>query len=166
MFDVEAAQQHARQRFDRASSRRRRADAGRSRLPEAVFAEIRASALGHDRPSFKGLFGRIAAVCASSGLKVPSRASIYNAFARIEGHSYAVAELPPDAAASLYNLGSAATVPGHQLAFHCLNYGPLSALSYAATLPWLDLHQARHIRGWRPRSRGLLAAIERARGTR
>jgi hypothetical protein len=166
MFDLVESQQRASQRLARPSSRRRRADAGRSRLPEPVIAEIRASAFGYDRPSFKALLGRIAAVCASSGLKVPSRASIYSAFARIEGHSYRVVQLPPDVASALYNLGPAARVPGHQVAFHCLNYGSLSALSYAATLPWLDLHQAKLVRGWRPRSRGLLSAIERARGTR
>ena len=53
-------------------------------------------------------------------------------------------------AAALYNLGPGARVPGRQLAFYCLNYGSLSAMSFAATLPWLDLHQARHVRGWRP----------------
>jgi hypothetical protein len=48
--------------------------------------------------------------------------------------------------------------------FYCLNYGSLAAMSFAAGLPWLDLHQARHLRGWRPRSRGLLDAVLRARG--
>jgi hypothetical protein len=64
----------------------------------------------------------------------------------------------------LYNLGPTGTVPGHQLAFYCFNYGSLAAVSYAAGLPWLDLHQARRLQGWRPRSRGLLDAVMRVRG--
>jgi hypothetical protein len=55
-------------------------------------------------------------------------------------------------------------VPGHQLAFYCFNYGSLGAISYAAGLPWLDLYQARRMRGWRPRSFGLLLAVMRRRG--
>lgn len=55
-------------------------------------------------------------------------------------------------------------MPGPQLAFYCLNYGSLAAISYAAGLPWLDLYQAGRLRGWRPRSRGLLDAVLRARG--
>jgi hypothetical protein len=55
-------------------------------------------------------------------------------------------------------------VPGHQLAFYCFDYGSLAAISFAAGLPWLDLYQARRMRGWRPRSFGLLAAVMRRRG--
>jgi len=91
------------------------------------------------------------------------RASLYNALARLEGHAYAMADLPVPVAGSLYNLPSAGMVPGHQLAFYCFNYGSLPAISYAAGLPWLDLYQARRLRGWRPRSAGLLAAVMRAR---
>jgi len=107
---------------------------------------------------------RVGAICAAAGLRMPSRASLYNAFATIEGHSYAIESLPPAVAGVLYNLGPVGKVPGHQLAFYCFNYGSLAAVSYAAGLPWLDLYQARRLRGWRPRSRGLLAAVMRVRG--
>jgi hypothetical protein len=166
MFDINESQRRARQRLGRASRRRRRSDAGRSRLPDNVLAELRAAALGHDRPSMMALQRRISDVCASVGLRPPARASLYNAFARIEGHTYSMAQLPPPVVEALYNLALDGTVPGHQLAFYCLNHGSLAAMSYAAGLPWLDLYQARHVRGWRPRSRGLLTAVMRARGIR
>lgn len=109
---------------------------------------------------------RVSALCESSGLKPPARASLYNAFLRIDGHTYAAAELPSPVVATLYNLAQAEHVPGPQLAFYCFNYGSLPAVSYAAGLPWLDLYQAQRIRGWRLRSRGLLAAVMRVRGIR
>jgi hypothetical protein len=107
---------------------------------------------------------RLAAVCGAAGLRTPSRASLYNALETIAGHSYAIRSLPPAVIETLYNLSPTGTVPGHQLAFYCLNDGSLDALSYAAGLPWLDLYQARRLRGWRPRSRGLLDAVMRVRG--
>ena len=91
---------------------------------------------------------RISARCAAGGVRPPVRASLYNALARIEGHSYAIADLPAPVADALYNLSPAHRVPGHQLAFYCFNYGSLAAISYAAGLPWLDLYQARLLRGW------------------
>ena len=94
------------------------------------------------------------------------RASLYNALARIEGHTYAIADLPAPVARALYNLAATGRVPGHQLAFYCFNYGSVPAISFAAGLPWLDLYQARRFRGWRPRSAGLLEAVMRARGIR
>jgi len=109
---------------------------------------------------------QIAAGCMSDGLRPPARASLYNALARIQGHRYRTADLPAHVVQALYNLASAGDVPGHQLAFYCFNYGSMHAISYAAGLPWLDLYQALHVRGWRPRSRGLLAAVMRARGIR
>jgi hypothetical protein len=107
---------------------------------------------------------RVAAACAASGVKAPSRASLYNAFSTLEGHTYPIASLPPGAAAALYNLDRAGVIPGRQLAFYCFNYGGLSALGFAAAMPWLDLYQASRLRGWRPRSRGLLQAVLRVRG--
>ena len=105
-------------------------------------------------------------MCASAGLRPPSRASLYNAFSSIDAHSYAIQSLPPAVIDVLYNLDPGGMVPGHQLAFYCFNYGTLAAVSYAAGLPWLDLYQARRLRGWRPRSRGLLQAVMRVRGIR
>lgn len=106
---------------------------------------------------------RIAGVCAKRGLRAPSRASLYNVLARIEGHRYDVPALPPHVREVLYNLAPNATVPGHQLVFYCVNYGSVAAVGYAAGLPWLNLYQAWHLRGWRPRSRGLLQAVMRVR---
>jgi hypothetical protein len=107
---------------------------------------------------------RLADLCAARRVRPPARATLYNAFPRIEGHRYAVPALPAPVADALYNLGPGATVPGHQLAFHCFNYGSLPAVSFAAGLPWLDLYQARRLRGWRPRGRGLIDAVMRRRG--
>jgi len=109
---------------------------------------------------------RISDTCGALGIRPPSRASLYNTFSRIEGHRYSIALLPDHVAATLYNLAPAGDVPGHQLAFHCFNYGSMSAISYAAGLPWLDRYQAACVRGWRPRSLGLLRAVMRARRIR
>ncbi len=106
---------------------------------------------------------RITDVCVEHGLRPPSRASLYNVLVRIQGHSYEVSALPPHVGEALYNLAPNGTVPGHQLVFYCVNYGSLAAVSYAAGLPWLDLYQAWHLRGWRPRSRRLLQAAMRVR---
>ena len=102
--------------------------------------------------------------CLSAGLKPPARASLYNGLARLDGHIYTVATLPRPVVEALYNIAPDGRVPGHQLAFYCFNHGSLSAISYAAGLPWLDLYQARRMRGWRPRSFGLLQAVMRRRG--
>ena len=83
--------------------------------------------------------------------------------ARTPARSFAIADLPDAAREALYNLPEAGEVPGHQLAFYCLNYGGLGAISFAAGLPWLALYQADLLPGWRPRSRGLLKAIRLAR---
>lgn len=107
---------------------------------------------------------RLAEVCARQGLRPPSRAGLYNALSRIPGHTYRVELLPPHVREALYNLAPGGEVPGSQLVFYCFNYGSLAAASYAAGLPWLDLYQAMRLRGWRPRSRGLLRAALRTRG--
>jgi hypothetical protein len=93
------------------------------------------------------------------GVRPPSRATVYNSLATIEGHTYRVAALPPEARRAVYNLSADASVPGH-----CFNHGSLAAACFAAGLPWLDLYQASRLPGWRPRSRGLLLAAMRARG--
>lgn len=164
MFDILESQRRARARLVRTSTRRRRADAGHSRLPAPVLAAVRRAALGSDRPNMATLQRRVAALCAASGSKPPARATLYNAFRRIEPHHYPVSTLPPHVVGVLYNLESTAVVPGPQLAFSCFNHGSLAAVSFAASLPWLDLHQAGSLRGWRPRSRGLFDAVRRARG--
>jgi hypothetical protein len=77
--------------------------------------------------------------------------------------TFHVSHLPPDVRDCLYNIGGNAKVPGHQLAFYCFNYGSTRAVAFAAGLPWLCLYQAGLLRGWRPKSRGLLDAIVAAR---
>ena len=108
----------------------------------------------------------IAASCARHGRRPPARASLYNALARIEAHTYEASSLPPHVRDALYNLSPEGPVPGPQLVLYCFNHGSLAATSFAAGLPWLDLYQAATLRGWRPRSRGLLDAVMRARGIR
>ena len=166
MLDLDQSQRQARARLQRSSPRRRRSDAGRSRLPPAVLTEVRLAALGGGRPSMAALQRRVADVCKDQGIRPPARASLYNALARTEGHVYATSELPGAVVEALYNLAPDGTVPGPQLVFHCLNYGTLPAMCYAAGLPWLDLFQASRLRGWRPRSRSLLQAVMRVRGIR
>ncbi len=164
MLDIQESQRRAEARLGRASKRRRRADAGRSRLPVPVLAVVRQAALGPRGPNMAALQRRVADLCAASGLKPPARATLYNAFDRLEPRRYRVSTLPPYVVEALYNLAPDTVVPGSQLAFYCFNYGSLAALSFAAGLPWLNLYQARRLRGWRPRSRGLFDAVMRARG--
>ena len=166
MFNIGDSQRQAVSRLGRASARRRRSDAGRSRLAPEVLKELRLAALRQDSPSMAGLQRRVSDICGALGIRPPCRASLYNTLSRIEGHRYSIALLPTHAAAALYNLAPTGEVPGHQLAFHCFNYGSLPAISYAASLPWLDLYQAARLRGWRPRSRGLLRAVMRDRRIR
>ncbi len=109
---------------------------------------------------------RLAAFTCERGWRSPSRAALYAALSRLEGSRHELATLPSPVRAALYNLAPDASVPGHQLAFYCFNYGSVAAASFAAGLPWLDLHQASLARGWRARSRGLLAAALRAREPR
>jgi len=63
----------------------------------------------------RALHKRVSAACEAAGLKVPSRASLYNSFAMLDAHTYATASLPPDVASTLYNLDGVEAVPGHQL---------------------------------------------------
>ena len=112
----------------------------------------------------KELLARLAGHCEQAGSASPSRATVYKYMAGTSVHFYEKGRLPSAVRATLYNLSSDAEVPGHQLAFHCFNYGGVGALSYAAGLPWLDLYQAARTRGWRPKSRGLLESVMHVRG--
>lgn len=166
VFDLIDSQRAGGARLDRASLRARRADAGKSRLPRAILDEVRAASLGSQRPPMKEVRRRVARVCGERGMRLPTRATLYNVLARVDGHRYPVSALPARVASALYNVAPDAAVPGPQLAFYCFNYGTLDAVSFAAGLPWLGLYQARRLRGWRPRSRGLLDAVLNARGIR
>jgi len=166
MFDLSESLRSAGQRFTRSSLRRRRSDAGRLRLSPVVLRAFRAAVSGDERPSIAAVQRSLAALCRARGLRPPSRASLYNAIRAIPGHRYTASELPLHVRLALYNLGSDAVVPGHQLVFYGLHYGSVDAASYVLGLPWLDLYQAARHRGWRPRSRGLLLAAMRVRGIR
>jgi hypothetical protein len=94
---------------------------------------------------------------------VPSRASIYNAFARVAPPSFEKGLLPPEVQAALHNVGDG-PVPGRQVAFAAFNYGDERALSFAAGLPWSCLYQAARMRGFRAKSLALLRAVMAFRG--
>ncbi|MBI3182725.1 MAG: hypothetical protein HYZ28_11360 [Myxococcales bacterium] len=102
--------------------------------------------------------------CRESGQRAPARGTLYSFMAKAPTRRYEQARLPKAVREALYNVDPKASVPGHQLAFYCFNYGDVSAVSFAAGLPWLALFQAARMRGFRPRSRGLLEAVLRARG--
>lgn len=101
--------------------------------------------------------------CRRAGLEPPSRATVYKLLRSLPTPTYRVSDLPPAVRRALYNLGSESDVPAHQVAFYCFNYGDLAAASFAAGLPWLAIHQALEVPGYRARSRGLVEAVARAR---
>ena len=159
MFDLGASQRRARARLGRASTRRRRSDAGRFRLPPLVLNELRPLVLGPERPPMAAIQRRIADVCAKRGLRAPSRASLYNVLARIEGHRYNVPALPPHVREALAiwhptrrcrGISSCSTASIRiggcgRLRRGCLAQPVQACIFY-----------------WRPRSRGLLQAAARA----
>ena len=102
--------------------------------------------------------------CRSNGLRPPSRAAAYKLLTSLPTSTFRVDTLPSPVREALYNLAPDSEVPAHQVAFYCFNYGNLSAISFAAGLPWLALYQARRLPGYRPKSRGLLDAVAHVRG--
>lgn len=167
MFDLDSSLVRAEVRLKGAGKvtrRQPRSDRGTPRIDARVVALLAAAAGGHDRPRMAELTADITHRCQREGLKCPSRASIYKLLAVLPTSVYQVADLPPAVRDALYNLTPESEVPGHQVAFYCFNYGDLAAVSFAAGLPWLALHQAGRLPGFRPRSRGLFEAVMRARG--
>lgn len=150
-------------RLETRNGRRQRHDRGESRLDPDVLRRAEELLGGQERPAVRTIMKNLDEFCAARGLRSPARATIYELMARTLAGSYPVAELPAEIRQTLHNLSEDGSVPGHQLAFYCLNYGGLEAVSFAAGLPWLALYQAARLRGWRPRSRGLLDAIRRVR---
>ena len=164
-FNLEESLRRAERRFsDRPGSRRPRRDRGRSRLALELETELERLLRGQERPPVRVLMERLGRYCRANGLNRPARATVYKAMTRTPPRGHTVTDLPSPVQEALYNLRGTAEVPGHQLAFYCLNYGDLAAISFAAGLPWLALYQAARLPGWRPRSRGLLGAILRTRG--
>ena len=163
-FDLKQSLQRAEERLvGTTASRRPRHDRGRPRLAPAVLTELQELLQGRDRPPVRAIMESLGEHCAARGLRAPARATIYQAMAQTPAQSYTITDLPPAARETLHNLAHDGKVPGHQLAFYCLNYGGLGAVSFAAGLPWLALYQAARLPGWRPRSRGLLESIRRVR---
>jgi hypothetical protein len=160
-FDLQRAQQRAEARLARTSLRPRRSDAGRSRLSPRVQRLLAALLRGQDKPPMKRVLAELAR---RSTEPAPSRATVYQFMTRLPTPTRRVAELPASVQHALYNLNADALVPEAQIAFYCFNYGDVGAFSFAASLPWLALYQAVRMRGWRPRSRGPLLAVMRARG--
>jgi hypothetical protein len=165
LLDLRASLARAEQRLGGdPSSRQRRADRGRSRLHPEVLARLTELLQGHQRPPVREIQDELERFCAGHDATPPARATIYQMMAQLPATSYAIEELPEAVRSTLYNLSPTGDVPGHQLAFHCLNYGTLEAISFAAGMPWLALYQAARLPGWRRRSRGLLEAILKTRG--
>jgi hypothetical protein len=117
-----------------------------------------------DRPPASELLEGLRRAAERAGLRAPSRATLYNLLPVLPTRRRLRGELPPAVREALYNFDDQSAVPEAQIAFYCFNYGDGRAFSWAAGLPWLALYQAARMRGWRPKSRGLLEAVLRARG--
>ncbi len=102
--------------------------------------------------------------CTRHRIAMPSRATLYNAVERCQSPRYTFASLPEAVRASLYNVDPSAELDGAQVIFYAFNYGDLRATSWAAGTSWLALHHAARMRGWRPKSLGLLRAVMAYRG--
>jgi hypothetical protein len=163
-FDLRSSLEQAEKRFAGKPIRKTREDRGQPRLHPEVAARLEELLQTHDRVPVRTILEDLGEFCEARALRCPARATIYQWMGQTRVSHYLVATLPAPARETLYNLSDDSVVPGHQLAFHCLNYGDIRAVSFAAGLPWLALHQAGRLRGWRPRSKGLLNAICRARG--
>lgn len=164
-FSLRNSAQRAERRLG-GTARRPRSDRGSLRIADAVVALARPLLLGQERPDLKQVHAELSARCVAEGLSAPSRGTLYNLLARIPGHVHSIGELPPHIRDLLYNLDPEGEIQGAQLILYCANYGNDRAMSFAASLPWLDLYQAMQLRGFRPRSRGVVEAICRARGIR
>ncbi len=134
------------------------------RLDGRVESEMVRLLHGTERPRLAVVREKLLRFCDRHQLRAPSRATIYNFIDRCPDHHYSIAELPGYVRDALYNLDPNDSVPGHQLAFYAFQYGDNRAACFAAGLPWIDLHQANRMRGWRPRTIGLLRAVMRRRG--
>ena len=109
---------------------------------------------------------RITVRCAATGAKPPVRASLYNALARIEGHTYAIADLPAPVAGALYNLAATGRVPGHQFAFYCFNYGSVTGDQFRGRSALARPLPGRRLRGGVLAAAACSEAVLRARGMR
>ncbi len=117
-----------------------------------------------ERPRIVDLQRELRGVCKRHGLRVPARATIYNVIERARPPVFLARELPAAVREALYNVDLDAEIDGANVAFYAFNYGDLRAVCWAAGMPWLALRHAARLRGWRPKSKGLLLASMRRRG--
>jgi hypothetical protein len=166
-FDLaQALERAARHKQPPRRGRKARSDRGVSRMDPRAQRALLALASGVEKPASSALVAEARALCERIGAAPPSRATIYNFIAGVRTPERLVADLPLAVQDALYNLERDSSVPESQIAFYCFNYGGLEAMSFAAGLPWLALYQAERMRGWRPKSRGALEAVVRARRAR
>jgi hypothetical protein len=164
LFNLESSIARAEQRLgSEARTRRARSDRGAFRLPDELTRALDRCLQTYERPATRALIADLDIFCRAHGYAAPSRATLYNYIAKAPSPGYRIRDLPSDVRDTLYNLDPEGVVPGHQLAFFCVNYGSARALMFAAGLPWLALYQAARMRGHRPQSHGILTAICRAR---
>jgi hypothetical protein len=163
-FDLSASLKSAEARFGKQQPGRRRSDRGKHRMAAETMARL-AKVLGaHERVPMRQVMAALAAPGRQRRRRSPSRAVIYQFMAHTPLHFFALQELPREVREALYNLAGETRVPAPQVVFYCFNHGTVSAMSFAAGLPWIDLYQAERMRGWRPASLALLRSVTRARG--
>jgi len=162
IFDLDASFERAARRLP-SSGRRQRSDAGRARLSAVVERELERMLTTGERPDVDAIRRHLRGFCKRHGARVPSRATIYNQIARCRPPRYRGRALPAAVQEALYNVDLDAELDGAQIAFYAFNHGDLRAAYWAATMPWLALHHAARMRGWRTKSRGLLLAVLRRR---
>ena len=148
---------------DRVSGRKPRSDSGVSRLDPRVLDWLTGELSGQERPSISAVRERLARRCRAAGIRPPARATVYKLIDSLPTPKYRVDELPASVQSALYNFEPSSEVPGHQIAFYCFNYGDLKAVSFAAGLPWLAIHQALRLPGYRSTCHGLIEAVARTR---
>ncbi|HHH30379.1 MAG TPA: hypothetical protein ENK57_18835 [Polyangiaceae bacterium] len=119
---------------------------------------------GYDKPNIAAVVRELEHRGAREGIRAPSRGTVYQAMNKLPTRQHRVGDLPPAVRDALYNFTPSSSVPEAQLAFYCFNYGNLAAISFAAGLGWLALHQAARMPGYRRKSRGLVDAVLQVRG--
>src|SRR5262245_12288265 len=111
-FDIASSLTAARARLGRSPQRRKRVDAGRSRLTAAARRLLDELLAAQEKPQMRQLLPQLEAACAREKTRAPSRAAVYGYLANASVPSYHVGELPEHVRALLYNLDDGADIPG------------------------------------------------------
>ena len=156
-FDINESLARARQRLE-GETRAPRADRGRVRLDPRMVEHLRELLGGDEKPCITDVVRELKRRGEQEGVRAPSRGTVYQAMDKLPTRRHRVADLPSTVRSALYNFDESSEVPEAQIAFYCFNYGTLAAVSFASGLPWLALHQAAKMSGYRRKSRGLLDA--------